>query len=161
LTDAFSNIVGTKVGKITFVASISGTEAARSEAPVTVITRGIHGLSALSAILPVGRAGGVGDILTLFSTIHIVIPPGLVGSPPPAAIGCRPAANPGLPVISTFQTTNPATNELSGTPNTPIDIPAGTGQTFLLTVQALAALTEDLRLDLPARTPITRPRRQA
>jgi hypothetical protein len=39
-----------------------------------------------------------------------------------------------MPVSFVYQTTNPATNQVTGTPNTPVDIPAGTGQSFVVAV---------------------------
>jgi hypothetical protein len=36
-----------------------------------------------------------------------------------------------LPASFIFQTTNPQTNQLTGTPNTPVNIPAGATQTYV------------------------------
>lgn len=37
-----------------------------------------------------------------------------------------------VPVILTFQTTDPLTNRVTGTPDTPVDLPAGRSQTFVI-----------------------------
>jgi hypothetical protein len=46
-----------------------------------------------------------------------------------------------IPATFSYQTTDAATNLLTGTVNTPVDIPAGMGQTFLYTIIPTAAFT--------------------
>ena len=48
------------------------------------------------------------------------------------ATNCGISLNTGIPVSLLYQTTNPATNALTGSPNTPVNIPAGGLQTFLV-----------------------------
>jgi hypothetical protein len=45
-----------------------------------------------------------------------------------------------LPATVTYQTTDPATNALTGSPNTPVDIPAGGGQSFVFAVTPTAPI---------------------
>jgi hypothetical protein len=49
-----------------------------------------------------------------------------------AANGCGIVPVTSVPATFSFQTTNPATNTLTGTPNTRVAIPAGGVQTFLM-----------------------------
>jgi len=48
------------------------------------------------------------------------------------ALGCRIVPQTNTPSVFTYQTTDPATNALTGAPNTPVDIPAGAYQTFAI-----------------------------
>ena len=77
-----------------------------------------------AAVLPSGRAGQVGAPATAFATI--------VALGTETAVGCAIVPLTGIPAAFSFQTTNPVTNALIGTPNTPVDIPAGSFQTFLV-----------------------------
>ena len=77
----------------------------------------------LAALLPASRAVQVGTAATAFATI---LNAGTV-----AAVNCGLTPIPPLPAAFLFQTTNPATNALTGTPNTPVDIPPGAAQSFL------------------------------
>jgi hypothetical protein len=72
----------------------------------------------------VGAAGAGTDPATFFAAV--------IASGTGHACGC--SVTPLTPVPATFlyQTTSPATNQLVGTPNTPVDIPGGGLQTFLL-----------------------------
>jgi hypothetical protein len=78
----------------------------------------------LAAVLPSSRSVVVPTTATAFATI---INPG-----PLRALGCRIAAPTGVPAQFTFQTTDPATNVLIGTPDTPVDIPAGESRSFAI-----------------------------
>ena len=77
-----------------------------------------------AAILPSSRSVQVGTAATAFAT---VINPGTS-----AASGVGIALNTGVPATFTYQTTDPNTNLVTGTPNTPVDIPAGGRQTFVI-----------------------------
>jgi len=94
-----------------------------------------HSASAeiVAAILPSSRSVQVGTPATAFATI--------VNAGQSTATGCRLAPPPNLPATFTFQTTKPATNELTGTPNAPIDIAAGTAQTFVFALIPTMAIT--------------------
>jgi hypothetical protein len=78
----------------------------------------------VAAVLPSSRSVQVGHPATAFAT---VINPGLA-----TAHGVGIVLNTSIPANFTFQTTDPATNQVTGTPNTPVDIPAGKSQTFLI-----------------------------
>lgn len=76
-----------------------------------------------AAVLPSSRSVQVGDTATAFATI--------INTGPGTATGC--SISPVPPVNATFlyQTTDPATNALTGSPNTPVDILDSASQTFL------------------------------
>ena len=48
------------------------------------------------------------------------------------AAGVGIALKPFIPAQLTFQTTDPATNAITGTANTPVDIPAGGSESFVI-----------------------------
>lgn len=77
-----------------------------------------------AAVLPSSRSVKVGDAATAFVT---VINPGVTVAEDVAII-----LNTGVPVNFVYQTTDPTTNQVTGTPNTPVDIPAGQNQTFVV-----------------------------
>lgn len=72
-----------------------------------------------SSILPTSRSVQTGTAATIFSTI---INAGAV-----TATQCRIAPLPALPAEFSYQTTDPATNALTGTPDTSVDIAANYG----------------------------------
>jgi hypothetical protein len=80
----------------------------------------------VAAVLPSSRSVQVGHPATAFVT---VINPGTGTAP-----GVGVVLNTSIPADFTFQTTNPATNQVTGTPNTPVDIPAGQSQTFVVSL---------------------------
>jgi hypothetical protein len=88
-------------------------------------------LQQFAAILPVSRSiPSAGSAATAFVTI--------VNSGAATAHSCvitTDYATDHLLGSFLFQTTNPATNALTGTPNTPVDIPPGGAQTFLIALQ--------------------------
>lgn len=77
-----------------------------------------------ASVLPSGRSVLVGAPATAFATI--------LNAGPGTALGCRIAPVPSLPTTFTYQTTDALTNALTGTPNTPANIPAGGGQSFVV-----------------------------
>ncbi|MGH7390244.1 MAG: hypothetical protein ACREM3_12420 [Candidatus Rokuibacteriota bacterium] len=79
---------------------------------------------ALAAVLPASRSVRVGVTATAFATV--------INVGPSAAIDCRIVLVSDLPVTFTFQTTDPTTNQPTGTPNEPVDIPAGGAQSFVV-----------------------------
>ncbi len=77
-----------------------------------------------AAVLPASRSVQVGSVATLFGTI--------INSGPGTASNCRIAPTTSVPATFSYQTTDPATNGLTGTANTPVSIPQGGAQSFLL-----------------------------
>ena len=84
-----------------------------------------------AAILPVSRSVQVGTTATAFVSI--------VNAGTATATGVGIALHSPIPAQFVFQTTDPLTNQLTGTPNTPIDIPAGQRQTFVIGLTPTAA----------------------
>ena len=78
----------------------------------------------VSAVLPTSRSAVVGTTVTAFATV--------INSGTELGTDCSIA--PSTPVAADFfyQTTDPATNALIGTPDTPVDIPGGGVQTFVV-----------------------------
>ena len=88
-----------------------------------------------ASVLPGSRSVEVGTPATIFATV--------INAGTAALDGCQIS----LPVTApsglalTYQTTIPATNALSGTPNTPVKIAGGGLQTFLISLQSSAAFS--------------------
>ena len=80
--------------------------------------------SLVSAVLPSGRSVQVGTPATAFATI--------INAGSITATSCGISLATAIPVTFSFQTTNPATNALTGIPNTPVNIPAGAAQSFVV-----------------------------
>jgi hypothetical protein len=74
-------------------------------------------LFVVAAILPNSRSVQVGSPATAFATI--------INAGQALATGCAISPITGIPVTLTFQTTDPATNQVLGFLSTPVDIPAG------------------------------------
>jgi YVTN family beta-propeller protein len=86
-----------------------------------------------AATLPSSRSVLVGSTASFFGTI--------INSGPGVAMNCAIAPTSQAPGSFFFQTTDPATNNVTGTPNTPVDIPQGGQQSFLLAFTPTAAVT--------------------
>ena len=99
---------------------------------VQVIAQGGGAGPLAAAILPSSRSVQVGGTATAFATIINA------GSLPAVSCGISPATS--LPATSfLYQTTNPATNALTGTPNTPATFPPGASQSYLVALTPGAA----------------------
>jgi hypothetical protein len=85
-----------------------------------------------ASVLPSGRSVQVGNVATAFATI--------LNGGPGTALGCRLAPVPSLPATFLYQTTDSLTNALTGSPNTPADIPAGGGQSFVFALTPTAPI---------------------
>jgi hypothetical protein len=80
------------------------------------------GSALLGAVLPGSRSVEVGSTATAFAT--------LINTSSVDASNCAIAARTGIPANFAFQTTNPTTNAPTGTPNTLVNIPHDSAQTF-------------------------------
>jgi hypothetical protein len=89
-------------------------------------------LQLFAAVLPASRSVQVGSPATAFATI--------VNAGGSTATSCGVAPNSPLPISFVYQATNPMTNALTGTPNTPVDIPPGASQSFFVGVTPTASL---------------------
>ena len=93
--------------------------------PATASTQGL-----VAAVLPTSRSVQVGTPATAFAAI--------INAGTNTATGCGIVPLTPLPASFTYQMTNPVTNQLMGTPNTPVNIPAGGLQTFVIAVTPTA-----------------------
>jgi len=88
-------------------------------------------VSLASAVLPSSRSVQVGATATAFAT--------MVNFGTQTGSSCEIDLPGTMPASFTYQTTNPATNQLTGTANQPIDIAAGASQSFVIAVTPTAA----------------------
>jgi hypothetical protein len=86
-----------------------------------------------AAVLPYARSTITGSVTTAFATI--------LNAGPTMASQCSIAMPAGFPGTFSYQTTN-SNNDLSGTPNTPVDIPAGGGRMFMFSITPIVDLVE-------------------
>lgn len=105
---------------VAFVLFFSGV------APVTADTQ------LAAAVLPASRTVQVGESATLFATI-------INGGAEPGA-NCRIEADPLVNVGLSYQTTDSATNQVTGTADTPVDIAVGAAQSFLIVLTPSVAI---------------------
>jgi hypothetical protein len=85
----------------------------------------------LAAVLPSSRSVQVGTPATAFATI--------ANPTAVTAVNCDIALLDVLPATFTFQTTDPTTNVVTGTPDTPVNIPPGQLQTYVIGITPQAA----------------------
>jgi hypothetical protein len=89
--------------------------------------------SLLSAVLPESRSAQPSGTITFFATI--------INTGATTATGCSIAPGGNMPGTFLYQTTNPATNALTGTANTPVNIPGNNGsQSFVVAFTPTAAI---------------------
>jgi hypothetical protein len=107
----------TTTGVVTLVGSMdhAAKGLAFVEGPVT---------SLVSAMLPSSRSVQVPVPATAFATI--------INAGPAPATGCGISLIPALAATFSYQTTDPATNQVTGTPNTPVNIASGVAQSFVI-----------------------------
>jgi glucose/arabinose dehydrogenase len=90
----------------------------------------------VAAVLPSSRSVQVGGTATAFATI--------INASSVMSTSCGLSLLTSLAATFSYQTTNPATNQVTGSPNTPVNIPAGAAQSyvFALTPSAPVAPTD-------------------
>ena len=86
----------------------------------------------ISAVLPSSRSVPIGTPATTFATI--------LNLGPEDATECRIALATNIPATLTYQTTDPATNTVTGTANRPIDIAANTSRSFVIAITPTAPI---------------------
>jgi len=90
---------------------------------ITVLPTPNPDILPFASVLPSSRSVSIGNPATAFAS---VINAGAVD-----ALDCRISPQTAVPGDFFFQPTDPATNTPLGEPNTPVNIPAGTSQTFV------------------------------
>jgi hypothetical protein len=88
--------------------------------------------SLVAAVLPSSRSVQVGATATAFATI--------INAGSATGILCAPALATILPVTFSYQTTDPASNQVIGSPNTPISVGAGAIQSFVIALTPTAPI---------------------
>jgi hypothetical protein len=89
-------------------------------------------LFVVAAILPNSRSVQVGTFATAFATI--------INAGQELATGCTISPITSIPVTFTYQTTDPATNQVTNSPNTAVDIPARAAQSFIFALTPTAPI---------------------
>jgi hypothetical protein len=92
----------------------------------------VQSFALVAAVLPSSRSVQVGTTATAFATI--------INAGSVMATGCGLSLLTSLPVTFAYQTTDPATNQVTGSPNTPVDISAGAAQSFVFALTPSAAI---------------------
>lgn len=87
--------------------------------------------SVVAAVLPVSRSVEVGTPATVFAS--------MVNSGADPALRCSIAATTPVPADVAYQTTDPITNALTGSANTPADIAAAASQSFVVVLDPRVA----------------------
>jgi len=128
-----AKLTGLTTGTPYFVA-VTAVDSGGNESACSSVANAVARADAavLSAVLPGSRSVQVGVPATAFATIINT------GSIAATACGISPVTS----VLATFayQTTDRATNQLTGTPDTPVDIPAGASQSFVFAFTPTAAI---------------------
>ncbi len=94
----------------------------------------------VAAVLPASRAVAVNVAATAFATI--------INSGTTTAQNCAPSLPSTVQATFSYQTTDPATNAVTGSPNTPVSIAAGRAQPFVFSVTSSTPLAQT---DIPIR----------
>ncbi len=104
-----------------------------SSTTVTATFNGAAATQLVAAVLPTSRSVQVNTLATAFVTIINT------GAQPAFAVGIGLDPAGGIPAAFGFQTTDPATNQLTGSLNAAVDIPVGGRQTFVIGLVPTAA----------------------
>jgi streptogramin lyase len=97
----------------------------------TIVPTSLPPSPLVAAVLPQSRSIAVGGTANAFATI--------INSSTSGATDCGIAQVTKLPVTFHYQTTNPTTNALTGTPDTPVAIAASASQTYVVGLTANSA----------------------
>jgi len=87
----------------------------------------------LAALLPSSRSVQINKPATAFTTI--------INTGQAIAAACSIAPLTSVPASFVYQTTDPATNQITGLPNAPTNIGAGAAQSFVLAVTPTAPIS--------------------
>ena len=90
----------------------------------------VQSFALVAAVLPSSRSVQVGTTATAFATI--------INAGSVMATACGLSLLTSLPVTFAYQTTDPATNQVTGSPNTPVNIAAGAAQSYVFALSPSA-----------------------
>jgi hypothetical protein len=93
----------------------------------------VAGATLVAAVLPSSRSVTVNTTATVFAT--------MINLGPDPGLACSVAPSTSLPLNFSFQTTNPATNQLTGAADAPVTMAAGAVQSFLLSLTPTSPIT--------------------
>jgi probable HAF family extracellular repeat protein len=127
-------VPGTFGAVITF--TNADTAAGTTTRKATLNVLGTSQTSIVSAVAPNARTTTVGAAVTAFATI--------INAGASTATACLIAPPSSFPGSFLYQTTDPATNVINGSPNTPVDLPAGQAQTFYFAATPSELLTQEI-----------------
>jgi hypothetical protein len=105
---------------------------------IAVFTSASGAAKIFGAVAPTARTTTTGLAVTAFASI--------INASTVTATSCSIQLPAGVPADFKYQTTDKTTNKPTGTPNSPVDIPAGASQTFYFAVTPTAAFTQDIPL---------------
>lgn len=80
----------------------------------------------VTSVLPASRSVQVGNVATVFAA--------MINGGVNELVDCQMLEQPGVPAEFSYQTTDPATNVPTGQPDTPVSIPGGGVQNFVLSL---------------------------
>ena len=127
-----SSSSSTSSSSTTSTTSSSSTASTTSSSSTTSTTSSSNTTPLLAAVLPESGSTQVGGTVTAFATI--------INTSTTAVSGCSISPATSLPVTFVYQTTNPTTNALTGTANTPVSIAGNNGsQSFVVALTPSAA----------------------
>ena len=135
----FADLVGTGISVIDVASrSVTATIAAGNQ-PLPVgsfIGAGPSNPALASAVLPTSRAVEIGTPATVFATLLNISTNTVQG----CSVALPASAPPGL--VLDYQTTDPASNLPTGQKDTPVTLPAGGSQSFLLSFDAATSFDQ-------------------
>jgi YVTN family beta-propeller protein len=126
-----STFVGWSGGGCSGDQSCAVTLSANTTVTASFVTNTAGNLTLVAAVLPLSRSVQLGATPTAFATI--------INAGPDNGSTCTIAPTTGIPASFVFQTTDPTTNAVTGTANTPVNIAAGQPQSFVIAFTPTAA----------------------
>jgi hypothetical protein len=108
------------------IETCSVTLSADTSAPASFVQNSTTNIALVAAILPGSRSVVVGNAATAFAT--------MINSGPGTGTTCTIAPQTSVPASFLFQATDPSTNAVIGTANTPVNISQGEAQSFLISL---------------------------
>jgi hypothetical protein len=136
-----STFAGWSGGGCSGISTCTVALAADTTVTASFVQNSTTNIALLSSVLPISRSAQAGltppVTVTAFATI--------INTGPGTATTCSIMPATMVPATFVFQTTDPKTNALTGTANTPVDIPQGGSQSFVIAFTPTAAFPPDRR----------------
>jgi hypothetical protein len=126
-----STFAGWSGGGCSGIDGCAVTLTANTSVVPTFVQDSTTNIALAAAVLPLSRSVEVGATATAFAT--------MINAGPGTASTCTIAPATSIPASFVFQTTDSTTNALTGTANTPVDIPQGAAQSFVIAFTPTAA----------------------